>query len=165
MQPPSTPPSDPQHSVLQHCSPSSSTHTVNQQETSQQHIPTVSRDTTPVAFSKPSTPPVSSQSRPLTPPDSAPRTSSATSTTSPAVTTGSTLSAAAPQFRTRLIDAPIDLAGLVPPTDGPSLLHNSTMGSSGGDVLDYSSGLSTFEDGRSKLQEFTKLNRFANRST
>ncbi|GJE86426.1 hypothetical protein PsYK624_025060 [Phanerochaete sordida] len=147
MQSPSTPPSDPL--LSQHPSPGLSTHSAAQPETPQQHIPTLSRDTTPVAASKPSTPPSLPQSQPLTPPDSDPRTSPAAS-----VKTGSTLSAAAPQFRTRLIDAPIDLAGLVPPTDGQSsLLQQSTMGSGGGSILDLNVGLSLADDGRTPTQE------------
>lgn len=149
MQSPSTPPSDPQQPVSQHTPARPATQPQNQQETPQQHIPAISRDTTPVPSSKPSTPPSNPHSQPLTPPDSAPRTSPA-----PSAKTGSTLSAAAPQFRTRLIDAPIDLAGLVPPTDGTStLLQQSTMGSSGGNILEPTNRLTAFDDGRTPTQE------------
>lgn len=145
-----SPSPDPQQPLSQHnmsprlsSSPRSSTHSPTQQETSQQHIPATSRDTAPLASSKPSTPlSCNTQSHPIAP---------SASTASAAVTIGSTLSATAPHFRTRLIDAPIDLAGLGQPTDGNApLLQKATMESSRGNVLDFSNGFAPFSDGQSK---------------
>jgi hypothetical protein len=53
----------------------------------------------------------------------------------------------------RLIDAPIDLAGLVPPSSNGSarLLQKPTMPQgSGGDLFDFSNNLAFFNDGPSK---------------
>ena len=166
MQSPSSPSSDPKSSRSQHSSPQrtssssppSNMHTPDQYDALLQNIPSVSRDTTPVASSKPSTPPSNARSQPLTPPDSATRSSAASVAPAPpaVTTTGSTLSATAPQFRTRLIDAPIDLPGFVqPPTDGSApLLQKPTMLPGGrGDLHDFSSNLASFDDGRSKSIE------------
>lgn len=120
--------------------------TAAQSIASQQNTPSVSRDTTPVPPSKPATPgsdaPVAANAT-----NSAPHTS----VNAPVTSSVPALSATAPQFRTRLIDAPIDLAALTLPSDvGKTHLRTSSMDSSSFDAAsEFSSNAAVFGDGRS----------------
>lgn len=141
---PSPSPSDSQQSSPKPAPEHSNT--AAQSIASQQNTPSVSRDTTPVPPSKPATPgsdaPVAANAT-----NSAPHTS----VNAPVTSSVPALSAAAPQFRTRLIDAPIDLAALTLPSDvGKTHLRTSSMDSGSFDAAsEFSSNAAVFGDGRS----------------
>lgn len=113
---------------------------------SQQNTPSVSRDTTPVPPNKSATPGSDAQAE-ADATNSAPHTSANVPVTSSAPA----LSATAPQFCTRLIDAAIDLAALTLPSDvGKSHLRMDSMDSGPFDAAsEFSSNAAVFGDGRS----------------
>ncbi len=133
-------------------SPLSNSHnsrTSTPQNNSQQNIPLISRDTTPVASSKPSTPSFTAQSSPFSPKSSV---SYSNVTLEPTLSIGSTLSATAPQFQTKLMDAPIDLRGLAAPADvGVGSVRRATVNCGESGVFDPSRGVVSFNDGLSAL--------------
>ncbi|KAF7797235.1 hypothetical protein EIP86_008427 [Pleurotus ostreatoroseus] len=128
-------------------------HIQHEQHTTQQiRIPSVSRDTTPVATTKPATPPSAAQPAMHLSPEPAARSPASTASS---VSITSILSPTAPQFQTRLIDSPIDLHSISLSSSEASVLNPLRVPADlcADDMLDISNGLASLHEGLTPTQD------------